>query len=125
MHVNNLGLAAAKAAFSGECDEWLQSLNIYLTGNRDFLVEYVKQELKGIKVTMPEATYLAWLDCNELVRTGRIQGNPYDFFLKKAKVALNDGVEFGLGGEGFVRLNFGCPRKTLIEALERMKAALI
>ena len=125
MHVNNLGLAAAKAAFSGECDEWLQSLNIYLTGNRDFLVEYVQQELKGIKLTVPEATYLAWLDCNELVRTGRIQGTPYDFFLNKAKVALNDGVEFGLGGEGFVRLNFGCPRKTLIEALERMKAALI
>jgi cystathionine beta-lyase len=125
MHANNMGLAAAKAAFSGECDEWLKSLRIYLTGNRDFLVEYVRQELKGIKVTVPEATYLAWLDCNELVRTGRIRNNPYDFFLKQAKVALNEGVEFGLGGDGFVRLNFGCPRKTLTDALERMKAALI
>jgi cystathionine beta-lyase len=125
LHVNNMGLAAAKAAFSGECDEWLKALQIYLTGNRDFLVEYVKQNLEGIKVTVPEATYLAWLDCNELVRTGRMQGLPYDFFLKQAKVALNEGSEFGMGGEGFVRLNFGCPRKTLIEALERMRAALI
>jgi cystathionine beta-lyase len=124
MHVNNMGLAGANAAFSGECDEWLKALRIYLTGNRDFLVEYVEQELKGIKVTVPEATYLAWMDCNDLVKTGRILGSPFDFFLKQAKVAFNEGSEFGLGGEGFVRLNFGCPRKTLTEALERMKAAL-
>jgi cystathionine beta-lyase len=124
MHVNNMGLAAAMAAFSGECDEWLKALRIYLTGNRDFLVEFVKKELRGINVTVPEATYLGWLDCNELIRGGKMNGTPYDFFLKLAKVALNEGKEFGLGGEGFVRLNFGCPRKTLAEALERMKAAL-
>ncbi|MGA2505578.1 MAG: PatB family C-S lyase [Anaerolineales bacterium] len=124
LHVNSMGLAGAKAAFSGECDEWLNTLRSYLTGNRDFLVEYVKQELKGIKVTVPEATYLAWLDCNDLVKNGRIQGSPFDFFLKQAKVALNEGSDFGLSGEGFARLNFGCPRKTLMEALERMKASL-
>jgi cystathionine beta-lyase len=124
MHVNSMGLAAAKAAFSGECDEWLKALRIYLKGNRDFLVNYVQQEMKGIKVTVPEATYLAWLDCNELVRTGKMQGLPYDLFLKQAKVALNEGSEFGPGGEGFVRLNFGCTRKTLTEALERMRGAL-
>jgi cystathionine beta-lyase len=125
MNINNMGLAAAQAAFSGECDEWLAALRVYLTGNRDFLVEYVKHELKEIKVTVPEATYLAWLDCNELVRSGRIKGSPYEFFLQQAKVALNDGKEFGLGGEGFVRLNFGCPREMLKDALKRMKAALI
>jgi cystathionine beta-lyase len=124
MHVNNMGLAGAKAAFSGECDEWLNALRIYLTGNRDFLVEYVKREFKGFNLTIPEATYLAWLDCNEPIRTGKIPGSAFDFFLKQAKVALNEGGEFGSGGEGFVRLNFGCPRKTLTEALERMKAAL-
>ena len=63
-----------------------------------------------------EATYLAWLDCRE---TG-IPGSPFRYFLKEAQVALNDGVEYGRGGEGFVRLNFGCPRGTLTEALERM-----
>lgn len=124
LHVNNMGLAGAKAAFSGECDEWLKELQFYLRGNRDFLVEYVGRELKGIKVTIPDATYLAWLDCNDLVKTGRIHGSPFDHFLKQAKVALNEGGEFGEGGEGFVRMNFGCPRKTLLDALDRMKAAL-
>ena len=124
MHVNSLGLVAAQAAFSGACDDWLEALRVYLTGNRDFLVEYVKRELNGIRVTVPQATTLAWLDCNELVSTGRIIGTPHEFFLKQAKVALNEGRDFGFGGEGFVRLNFGCPRRTLEDALGRMKAAL-
>ena len=54
-----------------------------------------------------------------------IPGNPFEFFLKEAKIALNDGVAFGKGGQGFVRLNFGCPRSTLEEALGRMKTALM
>ncbi len=124
MHANSLGLTAAQAAFSGACEDWLAALRVYLKGNRDFLIEYVKREFNGIRVTVPEATYLAWLDCNDLVRSGKINGTPHEFFLKEAKVALNEGKEFGFGGEGFVRLNFGCPRKTLEDALERMKAAL-
>jgi cystathionine beta-lyase len=99
-------------------------LNVYLKGNRDFLVGTIQREFSGIRTTVPEATYLAWLDCNEPVRSGRISGTPYEFFLKQARVALNEGRNFGPGGEGFVRLNFGCPRRTLEEALERMKTAL-
>jgi cystathionine beta-lyase len=68
----------------------------------------------------PEGTYLAWLDCRE----SGISGNPYKFFLEKGRVALNDGITFGHGGEGFIRLNFGCPRDQLEEALRRMKNAL-
>jgi len=117
-------LAAAQAAYSGACDDWLEALNIYLKGNRDFLVETIRHEFSGIRTTQPEATYLAWLDCNELVRSGRISGSPHEFFLKQARVALNEGREFGPGGEGFVRLNFGCPRKTLEKALQQMKTAL-
>jgi cystathionine beta-lyase len=125
MDVNSLGLTAAQAAFSGACDDWLVALRVYLTGNRDFLIEYVKREFNGIRITVPDATYLAWMDCNELVRSGRIKVTPREFFLKEAKVALNEGNKFGIGGEGFVRLNFGCPRKTLEEALERMKRAIL
>ncbi|MBI4732540.1 MAG: putative C-S lyase [Chloroflexi bacterium] len=125
MHVNNLGLVAAQPAYSGECDDWLVALRKYLTANRDFLVSEIQREFPGIRITVQDATYLAWLDCRELVRSGRIEGSPHKFFLHKAKVALNDGAEFGPGGEGFVRLNFGCPRKTLEEALEKMKAALV
>ena len=124
MHVNSLGLAAAQAAFSGACDDWLVALRSYLTSNRDFLIECVKSEFYGIRGTVPDATYLAWLDCNELVRSGRFNSTPHALFLKKSKVALNEGKEFGPGGDGFVRLNFGCSRKTLEDALERMKAAL-
>jgi len=124
MHVSSLGLAAAQVAYSGACNDWLAAMNVYLKGNRDFLVETVSREFEGIKTTIPEATYLAWLDCNEPVHSGQIRGTPHEFFLKQAKVALNEGRDFGQGGEGFVRLNFGCPRKTLEEALNRMKDAL-
>jgi cystathionine beta-lyase len=124
MHVSSLGLVAAQVAFSGDCDEWLAALRLYLAANRDFLVEFVRSGLAGIKTTVSEATYLAWLDCTSLVNSGRITGTPYEFFLRQAKVALNEGQEFGPGGEGFVRLNFGCPRCTLAEALGRMKTAL-
>ena len=124
MHVNNLGLLAAQIAFSGECDEWLAALRAYLTGNRDFLVSSIRSEFNGIRITLPDATYLAWLDCTGLVASGKIGSTPHEFFLKQAKVALNEGREFGPGGEGFVRLNFGCPRRTLSEALERLRSAL-
>jgi cystathionine beta-lyase len=117
--VNITGHIAALAAFrSGQ--EWLGQVLQYLKGNRDHLAQYVKEKLPSIRMTKMEATYLAWLDCRE---TG-IPGNPFDFFLKEAKVALNDGVTFGRGGEGFVRLNFACPRKILTEALDRMSYAL-
>ena len=119
-HVKGLSMAGALAAMSTATDEWLAHVRAYLTANRDAYVDYVVQHLPGIRTTVPEATYLAWLDC----RDAGIQGSPYEFFLKEARVALNDGVPFGPGGEGFVRLNFACPRATLMEALERMRAAL-
>jgi cystathionine beta-lyase len=124
MHVNSLGLAAAQAAFSGECDEWLGELLKYLTANREALLAYVDQNLPGVRCSIPDATYLAWLDFNELIKAGKISDCAYEFFLKEARLALNDGATFGPGGEGFVRLNFGCPRSTLLEILERMRAVL-
>jgi cystathionine beta-lyase len=120
LHVASLAQVAALAAFSGDCDEWLAELRAYLTANRDYLVDFVAKELPGLRLTIPDATYLAWLDCSAL----NLAPTPYQFFLDKAKVALNDGAAFGTGGQGFVRLNFGCPRSTLQEALERMKTAL-
>lgn len=124
LHVSSLSLAATQAAFSGACDDWLAALNQYLTANRDCVIDFIAKELPGIRTTVPDASYLAWLDCTELVKSGKISSSPYKFFLHEAKVALNDGVHFGPGGEGFVRLNFGCPRVTLVDALERMKRAL-
>jgi len=117
--VNIMGHVAALAAYR-EGQEWLDQVLAYLQNNRDFLARYVAEKLPGLGMMAMEGTYLAWLDCKD----AGIPGSPFDFFLKEAKVALSDGAEFGRGGEGFVRLNFACPRKTLTEALDRMAAAL-
>ncbi|MDQ3004066.1 MAG: putative C-S lyase, partial [Chloroflexota bacterium] len=58
------------------------------------------------------------------IKSGKITGSPFKFFLENAKVALVEGAEFGPGGDGFVRLNFGCARKTLKEGLERIRKSL-
>jgi cystathionine beta-lyase len=118
--LNVLGYTAALAAYR-EGDAWLDALLAYLRDNRDFLVRRVRATLPGVSLAPPEATYLAWLDCRG---AGAAAADPWTFFLERAKVALNDGVSFGPGGAGFVRLNFACPRPLLTEALERMRAAL-
>ena len=100
-------------------DPWLQQLLVYLEGNRDLLVAYVRDNLPGVSMSCPEGTYLAWLDCRGM----GIGEPPAGFFLREAGVALQDGAEFGAEGRGFVRLNFGCPRAILQAALDRMREA--
>jgi cystathionine beta-lyase len=124
LHVNSLGLVAAQTAFSGACDDWLQDVLVYLTANRDFVVKYVKENIPELRLTAPDATYMTWLDCNPLLESGKIKSSPFEFFLHKAKVALSDGTQFGLGGFGFVRLNFACPRSLLEQALFQIKMSL-
>jgi len=117
--VNILGYTAALAAYR-DGGPWLEAALSYLEENRDIVQQFVAEELPGISMGNLEGTYLAWLDC----RGSAIPGNPHTFFLEQGKIALNDGATFGSGGEGFVRLNFGCPRSTLREGLERIKRAL-
>jgi cystathionine beta-lyase len=100
-------------------DPWLEQVLRYLQANRDFVFDAIRRT-PGLSMTRPEGTYLAWIDC----RQAGIEEAPHRFFLEKARVGLNDGAQFGKGGEGFVRLNFACPRTTLAAALERMRAAL-
>ncbi len=120
LHVASLGLRAARVAFSGQCDEWLKELRIRLTENRDFVVDYVTKNMPGVCLTVPQATYLAWLDFTQFP----LEESPYNFFLKKAKVALSDGKIFGENSKGYVRLNFGTSRKILKQGLDRMNEAL-
>jgi len=117
--VNLMGLIAGEAAYR-DGQDWLDQVLVYLEDNRDFMADFVQRELPTIKMTKTEGTYLAWLDC----RAAGIEGSPYQFFLDKARVAFNDGAIFGAGGEGFVRVNFACPRSLLAEALLRVKTAL-
>jgi cystathionine beta-lyase len=117
---NILGYTAALAAYR-DGQPWLDDLLRYLEGNRDALDRHVRANLPGLSMVAPEGTYLAWLDC----RAARLPGNdPFTFFLERGKVAFNDGAAFGTRGQGFVRLNFGCPRVLLEQGLERMREAL-
>lgn len=116
--VNVAGLIAAQAAYR-EGQEWLDQVLAYLEANREFLWSFFQRQMPTITMTKPEGTYLAWLDCRE----ARLE-DPFQFFLHRARVALSDGPTFGRGGEGFLRLNFGCPRSVLEEALQRMRQAL-
>ncbi len=113
-HVNTLGYYGTKAAYTGG-EDWLNELLPYLRGNRD-LVEQAVNALPGLSMSHVEATYLAWIDAREIGVE-----DPYRFFVK-AGVGLSDGDEFG--APGFVRLNFGCPRQMLHEALARIRTAV-
>ncbi|WP_137939000.1 PatB family C-S lyase [Chitinivorax sp. B] len=113
-HVNILGYVAAAAAYR-DGEAWRLALIDYLRANRDHLIAALDQ-FQGLTVSNCEATYLAWIDFRE---TGIIEPQR---FLEAAGVGVSDGTEFGL--PGFVRLNFGCPRSTLDEAIRRIKQAL-
>ena len=117
--VNIMGHVAALAALR-EGEDWLVQVLDYLLGNRDYLEHYLREKMPSIRMCRMEATYLAWLDCRE---AGIIK-YPAEFFLNNARVALSEGTEFGENGAGFARLNFGCSRQKLAEALDRMKSAL-
>ncbi len=120
-HPNLMGYAAAEAAYR-DGGPWLDALLDYLRGNRDLLVNFVRERLPDVVTTVPEGTYLAWLDFRNVPLPEGV--DPFRFCLEHAKVALNDGAVFGDGGEGFTRLNFGCPRATLKLALEEIAQAL-
>jgi cystathionine beta-lyase len=113
-HVNIFGYTAGLSAYR-DCRDWQDSLLEYLRGNRDLLEKSI-HEIKGLSIKHVEATYLAWIDCREL----GIQ-NPAAFFEEKG-VGLSDGCDFGV--KGFLRLNFGCPRAVLEDALDRIKKAV-
>jgi cystathionine beta-lyase len=115
--VNALAYTAAQAAYA-EGQEWLDELLPYLQGNRDALVQFMRENLPDVPVTQPEGTYLAWLD----FRAYDLQPSPYAFFLENAKVALSGGDSFD--APGFVRVNCGTTRDTLLAALNRMLKAL-
>jgi cystathionine beta-lyase len=116
--VTALGYTACEAAYR-DSEPWRQELLAYLRGNRDFLIDFLGRELPGVRLEAPiEATYLAWFNVEALGLA-----DPVAHF-EKHGVGLSDGLFFGAPKGKYVRLNFGCPRATLEEALRRMKAAL-
>ncbi|MBR1928047.1 MAG: aminotransferase class I/II-fold pyridoxal phosphate-dependent enzyme [Bacteroidales bacterium] len=99
---------------------WLESLKRYIEGNIFRVEKFVATHDIGIKSIRPQASFLMWMDCREL---GLPQETLMERFIKDAKVIPSDGSSYGPGGEGFVRLNVGCPVSVLDKALERMAEA--
>jgi cystathionine beta-lyase len=113
------GNIAIEAAFRYGFD-WKDQLMAYLEGNYKFLEAFIAEKLPKIKTMKPEATYLVWLDFTAY--------NLSEIALAKilidGGIALNNGSKFGTGGEGYFRLNFGCPRSVLEEGLVKIEKAL-
>ena len=120
MSPNTFGIVALIAAYN-EGEEWLNQVLKYIESNFRFLKQFINESLHDVDFIDPEGTYLAWLDCNKL---GMNDEELSEFMLKKAKVALDDGKIFGLGGEGFERINVACPRSILKECMNRIINAL-
>lgn len=117
---NVFAYVATEAAYTYGA-EWLQQMRNYVWENICFVDNYCKNHLPQIKAYKPQASFLVWLDCRELKLP---QAELVELFEKKAGLALNDGAMFGPGGEGYMRLNVGCPRALLSEAMDRLAKAL-
>lgn len=116
---NLIGLEATLAAYR-ECDDWKAEMLAYIGANRDHLAAELGRRFPGIRLVVPEGTFLAWLDCSGL----GLPTDAFSWFLEEAKVGFSAGPEFGAGNSQFVRLNFGCSRAALNEGLDRMERAL-
>ena len=122
MHIgggNIFGNIASEEAYL-HGDTYVDELMDYLAKNVEILEKYVAEYLPKIKVIRPESTFLVWLDCREM---NMKDDDLNKFFLHKAKVGMNPGIMFGTGGEGFMRMNIGCPAATLIKGLDQIKEA--
>lgn len=117
---NAFSLVATEAAYNyGE--DWLDELIKYIEDNVDFAIEYIKTNMPKLKVKKPEGTYLLWVDFNSL---NVDEKDLKDALINKGKVALNSGSSFGIGGDGYYRINLACPRAMVLEALKRIEFAI-
>jgi cysteine-S-conjugate beta-lyase len=117
------GVQATTAAYR-HGGPWLDEVVGYLDGSRRLLADLLAEHLPSVRYRPPEGTYLAWLDCRDLLAemgTGAL--SPAEFFLAKAQVVLTDGAACGDIGQGHVRLNFATPRPILTEIVRRLAQA--
>jgi cystathionine beta-lyase len=117
---NVFGIEALEASYRyGQ--KWLDELLNYIEDNYTFVQQYLQNNIPRIKTIKMEGTYLLWLDCSELRLS---QKELVSLFINKAKLALNDGSKFGKGGNGFMRMNLGCSRRLIEQALDRLAIAI-
>lgn len=118
--VNIFGIEALKVAYT-EGEDWLRHVLNYLNGNAQFINKFLKNRIPQVKMRVPEATYLGWIDFRGLELTDKQLNH---FIVNDARLGMNSGSKFGVQGEGFQRINFACPRSLLREAMERLELAL-
>ena len=118
--VGTFGVVAVQVAYD-HGEEWLLQLLEYLEGNLETLERYVDEHIPQLTVVRPEGTFLVWLDCRRL-QLGKWELR--QLMLEEARVYLDEGFIFGPEGEGFERINIGCPRVVLVEALDRIRRAI-
>ncbi|MCG6188791.1 MalY/PatB family protein [Maribellus maritimus] len=116
---NIFGSVALEAAYA-HGDEWLEQMLDYLWTNYQLVKAFIEKNLSKVKVMPLEATYLVWLDFTEY---GMKDEELSKFIVEEAKVGLNNGGRFGTGGDGWMRINIGCPQSILLEGLERLGQA--
>ena len=117
---NIFAYVAAQAAYE-KGTEWLSEMISYIQGNVDYIVEFLEKNVPQIKPMIPQASFLIWLDCAGLeMNSHQLQ----DFMVKEARLGLNKGTTFGPGGEQHLRLNIGCSREVLKQAMEQLKSAI-
>lgn len=118
--VNTFGIVACEAAYE-HGEEWLDGVLRYIQDNIAYLKEYIDKNIPKLSVREPEGTYLVWIDFRKLGLSGNELEN---LIVKKAGLWLDSGAIFGPAGEGYQRINVACPRKTLTEALDRIRDAV-
>ena len=102
-------------------EEWRKQMLAYVEDNINFVEDYCKEKMPQIRPLRPQASFLVWLNCRDLHLS---HDQLLDLFIDKAHLALNDGEMFGPGGEGFMRLNVGCPRPLIAQALSQLAEAI-
>lgn len=117
---NAFSLVATEAAYNyGE--DWLYELIKYIEDNVDFAIDYIKNYMPQLKVKKPEGTYLLWVDFSNLNVDKEDLKNA---LINKGRIALSDGSSFGIGGDGYYRINLACPRSMVLEGLKRIEFAI-
>lgn len=114
--INPFSARATITAYN-DCEDWVEELNVVLDENFDFMDEYIKHNLPGVRFNKPEGTYLALLDFRDY---GLSEDELVRKIAEEARVIVEPGSLFGPSIEGFVRLNAACPKAVLKEALERI-----
>jgi cystathionine beta-lyase len=117
--LNLFAWTAMEAAYK-EGESWLHQLLHYLAKNIEIAEEFIAKELPLVTCMHPDASYLLWIDCRKL---GLSDEDIQDRLIHKGKLALEPGKKYGQEGEGFVRMNIGCPRSVLLDGLNRLKTA--